>query len=180
MAAGAMSPQIASVGGVARVGAAPHPRAAAVIPIRDPAVHQIRIDDRPTRPSIPASAGPRAHASAPMLRPRRGDEDTWDSSDWEAILGPDGGNPWPEGPLGLDRGAQDLFLADKTDVSRSLREPKGRTISELEKIRDSMVEAVRVLGTRATDLIGGDAYRIFIAGALLLIIVLLLTLIAIR
>jgi hypothetical protein len=43
-----------------------------------------------------------------------------------------------------------------------------------------MVEAVRVLGTRVTDLLGGDAYRIFIAGALLLIIVLLLTLIAIR
>jgi hypothetical protein len=69
----------------------PHPRS-----VRS---SEIRIDDRPTRPSIPASAGPRAvHPSAPMLRPRRADEDTWDSSDWEAILGPDGGNPWPEGP----------------------------------------------------------------------------------
>jgi hypothetical protein len=97
-----------------------------------------------------------------------------------AIPRPRGGNPWPEGGIGLDRGSQDLFLADKTDVSRSLREPKGRTISELERIRDSMIEAVRVLWTRATDLLGGDAYRIFIAGALLLIIVLLLTLIAIR
>jgi hypothetical protein len=186
VAAGAMSPQIASMGGVARVGAAPHPRAAAVIPIRDPSSAlraDVRIDDRPTRPSVPAGvAAARALGPGhpPMMRPRRADEDTWDSSDWEAILGPDGGQPWTDGPLGLDRGAQDLFLADKTDVSRSLREPKGRTISELERIRDSMVEAARVFGTRATDLVGGDAYRTFIAGALLLIIVLLFTLIALR
>ncbi len=189
MAGGGMSPHVGSAS-VARVGAAPHPRAAAVIPIREasPGLRaDIRIDDRPTRPSISAGAmaksalGPALppHAS-PAFRARRADEDTWDSSDWEAILGPNEGHPWSDGPLGLDRGAQDLFLADKTDVSRSLREPKGRTFSDMEGIRDTLVEAARALGARATDLVGGDAYRIFIAGALLLIIVLLTTLIATR
>jgi hypothetical protein len=182
VAAGAISPMAASGGAVARVGAAPYPRSAGpVIPLASAGLRaDIRIDDRPTRPSVSA-ARPDAQRgigpalAAPTFRPR---EDAWDSSDWEAILGPNEAHPWSDGPLGL--GAQDLFLADKTDVSRALREPKGRTFSDVKKIRDTVIEALRVLGTRATDLVGGDAYRIFIAGALLLIIVLLFTLIAIR